>query len=78
MLIIVLPLTVLAQNKTKEVIYKYKKFERFDMDDISIEGDASNPGDISIDPRFRKRFKNQLPTRPNFNKEMINAVDAIR
>ena len=64
--------------QNRKVIYKYKKFEKFDLDDISIEGDASNPGDLSIDPRFRTKFKNKIPGRENFNKEMVDAIEAIR
>lgn len=62
----------------KKVTYKYKKFERFDMDDLNIEGDMSNPGDLSIDPRFRRKFKNRLPSRPNFKREMLSSIEAIR
>jgi hypothetical protein len=62
----------------KRVIYKYKKYEKFDFENLSIDGDASSPGDLSISPRFRKRFRNKLPQRLNFNPEMKNAIQAIR
>ncbi len=62
----------------KKVIYKYKKYEKFDFENLDIEGDASNPGDISISPRFNKRFRNKLPSRLNFNPELKNAIQAIR
>ena len=59
-LIVLLILSNLAFAKSKKkrkVIYKYKKYEKFEMDDINIAGDTSNPGDLSINPRFRKKFK---------------------
>jgi hypothetical protein len=68
--------TVFAQEKT--VRYEYKKFEKFDFEEIGVDGEAGSPGDISISPRLRKEFQNKLPERQNFNKEMKKAVDAIR
>ena len=67
----------LAQNKG-QVRYEYKKFEKFDFDEIGVEGEAGAPGDISISPRLRKEFKNKLPERQNFNKEMKKAIEGIR
>ena len=69
--------TAFAQNKSN-VNYEYKKFEKFDFDEIGVEGEAGSPGDISISPRLRKEFKNKLPERKNFNKEMKKAIDGIR
>lgn len=66
-----------AQEKGK-VRYEYKKFEKFDFDEIGVEGEAGAPGDISISPRLRKEFSNKLPERKNFNKEMKKAVEGIR
>ena len=68
--------SVFAQEKT--VRYEYKKFEKFDFEEIGVDGEAGSPGDISISPRLRKEFQNKLPERQNFNKEMKKAVDAIR
>lgn len=70
-------LNVLAQDKGN-VRYEYKKFEKFDFEEIGVEGEAGSPGDISISPRLRKEFKNKLPERQNFNKEMKKAIDGIR
>ena len=67
---------VLAQEKN--IRYEYKKFEKFDFEEIGVEGEAGSPGDISISPRLRKEFQNKLPERQNFNKEMKKAVEAIR
>lgn len=66
-----------AQQKGN-VRYEYKKFEKFDFDEIGVEGEAGSPGDISISPRLRKEFSNKLPEKRNFNKEMKKAVDGIR
>ena len=66
-----------AQKKEK-IIYEYKKYEKFDFDNLAILGDKSSPGDISITPRFRNKFKNMLPYRKNFNPELRRAVENIK
>lgn len=70
-------LTAIGQSKGN-VRYEYKKYEKFDFDEIGVEGEAGSPGDISISPRLRKEFKNKLPERQNFNKEMRKAINGIR
>ena len=67
-----------AQDGKKKVRYEYKKFEKFDFDEIGVEGEAGSPGDLSINPRARNEFRNKLPERTNFNKEMRKAVEVIR
>lgn len=71
------PLLTFAQSK-KNIRYEYKKYEKFDFEEIGVEGEAGSPGDISISPRLRNEFKNKLPERTNFNKEMRKAIDGIR
>jgi len=68
--------SVFAQEK--KVNYEYKKYEKFDFEEIGVEGEAGAPGDLSISPRLKKEFTNKLPERKNFNKEMKKAVDGIR
>jgi hypothetical protein len=76
-LISFLVFNALAESN-KNIKYEYKKFERFDFDEIGVEGEAGSPGDISISPRMRKEFRNKLPERENFNLEMKKAIDGIR
>ena len=61
-----------------KIIYKYKKYEKFDFEDMRIEGEVGTPGDLSIRPRFQKRYKNRLPYRKNFNAEIKKAVERIK
>lgn len=77
-LVLILSVTALAQEKGKAVRYEYKKFEKFDFDEIGVEGEAGSPGDLSINPRARNEFRNKLPERNNFNREMKKAVEVIR
>lgn len=69
-------LSLLAQEKN--IRFEYKKFEKFDLDEIGVQGEAGSPGDISVNPRARDKFKNKLPERQNFNKEMRKAIQGIR
>lgn len=75
LLSLLLSSSALAQKKVR---YEYKKYEKFDFDEIEVEGEAGSPGDLSISPRLRKEFKNKLPERQNFNKEMKKAINGIR
>ncbi len=74
---LLISVSAFAQEKSN-VRYEYKKFEKFDFDEIGVEGEAGSPGDISVSPRLRKEFSNKLPEKRNFNKEMKKAVDGIR
>lgn len=67
-----------AQSKKANVRYEYKKFEKFDFEEIGVEGESGSPGDLSISPRVRNEFKNRLPERHEFNKEMKKSVEGIR
>ena len=73
-----IPILTLAQEPKPNIRYEYKKFEKFDFDEIGVEGEAGSPGDISISPRLRKEFKNKLPERKRVNKQMKKAIDGIR
>jgi hypothetical protein len=75
--LIVLSTSAFAKKKGK-IIYKYKKYEKFDMDDLNIAGDTSNPGDLSINPRFRRKYKNTLPSKPNFNRELRKSILSLK
>jgi hypothetical protein len=65
-------------NKKGKVIYKYKKFEKFDFEDLEVKGDSSTPGDLSINPRFNIKFKNNLPVKDKFDEEIWDSIDSIQ
>ena len=75
--LIVISTAGVAQKRGK-VIYKYKKFQEFDLEKLSIEGETGAPGDLSSDSRFQRAFKNKLPLRKNFNPELRRSVEVIR
>lgn len=69
---------VAALAQGGKTIYQYKKYEKFDFESLSLEGDYGNPGDLSIVPRYRQQYKNRLPYRKNFNSEIRQAVSRTR
>lgn len=78
-LITTLLFTFTTYSKEKQkIVYEYKKYEKFDMEDLVVEGETGSPGDLSIDPRYKRKFKNKLPYRKNFNKEIRKAIYRIR
>lgn len=76
-LILFLFLSFNVYAKKKRINYKYKKYERFDFDALDVEGANSSPGDLSIGQRFNRKFKNKIPERKNFNKEMKRSLNTI-
>jgi hypothetical protein len=62
----------------KKIIYTYKQYEKFDFDDLNIEGDTGSPSDISISPIHEKRFTNRLPYRKSFNVEIKKGIERVR
>lgn len=65
-------------GQEKKIIYKYKKYEKFDFDELSVEGEGGSPGDLSITPRFQKQFKNKLPSKPTFSTEIRKSIERVR
>lgn len=62
----------------KKVIYTYKQYEKFDFDDLNIEGDTGSPSDISISPIHEQRFTNRLPYRKSFTMEIKKGIERVR
>ena len=62
----------------KKVVYTYKQYEKFDFDDLNIEGASSSPNDLSISPIHEKRFTNRLPYRKSFTVEIKKGIERVR
>lgn len=80
LVLLILSTSSFAQQKGREkkVIYEYKKFEKFDFDEIGVEGQSGAPGDISVAPTPRKDYGNRLPERKDFLKQMRKSASGIR
>ncbi len=66
-----------AQDK-KNVVFKYKKHESFDLGNLEIKGNIIAPGDLSVMERERKRFNRNLLDRDDFNSEVKRDIKTLR
>jgi hypothetical protein len=57
-LVLLIPL-VHAQS-SKEVNYEYRKYEKFDLGSMEIQGDLVAPGDVSVREKERETFSLDL------------------
>jgi len=64
-------------RENPKVIYRYKKFEKFVLDDLVIDRGGIGSS-IDISERYRRKFKNKLPEKKNFNIELIHGVQTIK
>ena len=62
----------------KKVVYTYKQFEKFDFDDLNIEGESGAPNDLSISPIHEKKYTNRLPYRKSFTMEIRKGIERVR
>ena len=67
-----------AFSEEENVEFQYKKYEKFDFEDLVIEGEVTSPSELSIFPRYKKKFKNILPYRKNFNLEIKRSIERLR
>ncbi|MBT7608389.1 MAG: hypothetical protein HN576_01445 [Bacteriovoracaceae bacterium] len=65
-------------DKKNRIRYRYKKYQKFDFENLAIEGETGSPGDLSIVPRYQTKFKNRLPYRKNFNDKIRLGIERIR
>ena len=66
------------QGSKLNIIYKYTKYQKFDFEDLIIEGETGSPGDLTVGSRYQRKFKNKLPYRKNFNAEIRKGIERIR
>lgn len=76
-ILILFSLNIFGRPKER-IIYKYKKFQEFDLEYLDVKGEIEAPSSLSLDSRFRRKFKNKLPLRRSFNPEIRRSVEVIR
>jgi hypothetical protein len=67
-----------AKEEDGKVVYKYKQYEKFDFDELSVSGEGGAPGDLSVTPRYTKEFTNKLPLRENFIPEIRRSLERVQ
>ncbi len=74
-LLLFISLSLGAQPRKKFV---YKKYEKFDFEEISLQGEVVAPGDLSVMTRFQRHFRNKLPYKRSFNRELKRSLKRIK
>lgn len=67
-----------ARGEEQQVIYQYKKYEKFDLGNLEVKGQLIAPGDISVRERDRRRFELDLYTRKDFDSFIKKDVESLR
>jgi hypothetical protein len=62
----------------ENVIYQYKKYEKFDLGDLEVKGQLVAPGDLSVRERDRRRFELDLYNRADFDPMIKHDIKTLR
>jgi len=65
-------------NDKAKIIYKYKKYEKFDLGNLEIKGRIIAPGDLTVKERKRKIFNRKLYNRLDFDSEVKRDLQDLR
>jgi hypothetical protein len=60
------------------IIYKYKKYETFDLGNLEVKGDIIAPGDLSVQERQRTKMERGLLERKDFDEEVRKDIKNLR
>jgi hypothetical protein len=81
MKIIFFSLIIISVNNLyaeEKVIYEYKKYERFDLGNLEVQGEIIAPGDISVRQRKRKRIRSTIYQRTDYYDVIKNEIKFFR
>ena len=70
--------TASGKKGSKKIIYRYKKYQKFDFDKFAVEGETGAPEGIDIIRRGLIKYPNRLPYRKNFNVEIRKGMERVR
>ena len=68
---------VLSQGK-KKVVYKYRKYEKLYLDELSTTVGDGGLTDLTLDTGISQKFKNALPSREHFKPEVLRSIRRIK
>ena len=64
-------------QQNENVVIKYKKYQKFDLGDLSVTGSVVTPGDLSVKDRKNIILKDELYKRKKFEKKIINELEDL-
>ena len=68
----------LGARAEENIIYQYKKYEKFDLGDLEVKGQLVAPGDLSVRERDRRRFELDLYNRLDFDPMIKHDIKTLR
>ena len=79
-LFLIIYFNLFAQNPPVDpsVNYEYKKYQKFDLGNLSIKGNILTPGDVSVRDRLPSSITHDVYDRKNFNDYMDKDIQDIR
>lgn len=81
LLIIALLMTsasLFAQKRKSKTTYKYKKYEKLYLDELSTTVGDGGLSDLTLDTGISQKFKNALPSREHFKPEVRRSIRRIK
>lgn len=67
-----------ASGGKGNIVYKYKKYESFDLGNLEVKGDIIAPGDLSVQERQRTKMERGLLERKDFDEEVRKDIKNLR
>ena len=77
LLVFMMSYPALSQGK-KKVVYKYRKYEKLYLDELSTTVGDGGLTDLTLDTGISQKFKNALPSREHFKPEVMRSIRRIK
>ena len=71
-------MSVFAQKRKSRTVYKYKKYEKLYLDELSTTVGDGGLSDLTLDTGVSQKFKNALPSREHFKPEVRRSIRRIK
>lgn len=70
--------SLFAQKRSKKAVYKYKRYEKLYLDELSTSVGDGGLSDLTLDTGMSQKFKNALPSREHFKPEVRRSIRRIK
>jgi len=77
LLILIILSSFAYSQQNEKVIVKYKKYQKFDLGDLSVKGNILTPGDLSIKNEDRGVKAGEFYKRKEFEERIISELEDI-
>ena len=77
-ILLILSSSLCFAQKRRRTVYKYKKYEKLYLDELSTSVGDGGLSDLTLDTGLSKKFKNALPSREHFKPEVMRSIRRIK